>query len=337
MSPISIAGRARDTVPSRRPLDGGFKRDPAGNRAATKELVALGIYFLLVVSLSDVFNLRLGVELMTLVVAIAAVFISRAGRQFLRDWWYFLAGLIIWNLSGPVAAQSSFPAHLNFMLQTDRTLFLGHDPVSLIQLHLADGTHVNALDVITSLAYNLHVPEPYIAGYFLWRLNRLVYLQFSAAALLLLLVGFITFIVFPAVPPWAAAKWYGDVPGVVNRFGLTLRSHPLPFHGTPIFYLFTFKGDAIAAFPSEHAAFPLLELLAFSRCTGRWVVGALSVWVLFVLFTILYLGEHWVTDALAGYLYALVIFTAVLAISGWRRNQVLPGETLAGEVADVST
>jgi membrane-associated phospholipid phosphatase len=35
------------------------------------------------------------------------------------------------------------------------------------------------------------------------------------------------------------------------------------------------------------------------------------LWVVAVLFTILYLGEHWVTDALAGWIYGLVIFAGV--------------------------
>jgi hypothetical protein len=34
--------------------------------------------------------------------------------------------------------------------------------------------------------------------------------------------------------------------------------------------------------------------------------------VLWVLFTIVYLGEHWITDALGGYLYAGIIFADVL-------------------------
>jgi membrane-associated phospholipid phosphatase len=108
-----------------------------------------------------------------------------------------------------------------------------------------------------------------------------------------------------------ASQQLGKLAGVTNRFGIVLRAHPLPFHGTPLFYIFRFKGDAVAAFPSEHAAFPLIELLAFSRVCGKVVTFGLSIWVLFVLFTVIYLGEHWVIDAIAGYVYALAIFGSV--------------------------
>lgn len=276
--------------------------------------MALAFYFAALIAVTDVLNVRQGVELMTVAVAVAALAISRAGALFLRDWWFYLAGLILWNLSGPIAAYSPFPHHLDFMLNADRILFLGNDPVVMVQHALAKPGHVGPLDVLAAIAYNLHVPEPYIAGYFLWRLNRLVYLQFAASALALLVLGFLTFILIPAVPPWMASTWYGRLPHVFNGFGPVLRWHPLPFHGTPLFYLFKLRGDAVAAFPSEHAAFPLLECLAFSRVFRRgWL--PLLLWVGWTLFVIVYLGEHWVTDAVAGWLYAVIIFWAVRSLS----------------------
>jgi membrane-associated phospholipid phosphatase len=302
------------------------------------------IYFALLVGLTDLFNVRLGVELLSVSVFVAAWAVSRLPGQFIRDWWFLLVGLIMWNLSGPIAALSSFPSHLQFMLTVDRTLFLGHQPVRQIQLHLMS-PHVTWLDLLTAVAYNLHLAEPFIFGFLLWRLNRAVYFQFAASALILLVLGFITFILFPAVPPWMAAErlariggtyyttsWtdlqslrslgyahpyayvtsHGHVylPGVQNLFSRVLQWHPMPFHGTPLFYVFRFRGDAIAAMPSEHAAFPVLELLAFAR-VRRWYALPLGLWVAAVLFSVIYLGEHWVTDVVAGWLYAAVIFGAV--------------------------
>ncbi|GAC1444943.1 MAG: hypothetical protein NVSMB52_04830 [Chloroflexota bacterium] len=287
-------------------------------RAERKELVCLGLYFGSVVAITDILNVRLGVELLTLVVLAAATFVSKLPVQFLRDWWFLLLGLVLWNLSGPIGHTPHFPLHLDFMMRLDRVLFFGRDPVVIVQRQFAVSGHVNVLDVITAIAYNIHLAEPYFAAYFLWRLSRVVYFHFAAASLILLVVGFITFLVFPAVPPWMASGWYGRIPGVTNRFGPVLHAHPLPFHGTPLFQLFHFSGgDAVAAFPSEHAAFPMLEFLAFSRVSGKFVSGLLLGWVVWILFSIVYLGEHWVTDALAGYIYALVIFAFVRRMSGW--------------------
>lgn len=312
-------------------------------RANRIELLALAIYFLAVVGVTDYFNVRLGVELLSLSVFVAALAISRMPLAFLRDWWFFLAGMVMWNLSGAVAAGSPFPWHLDFMLNLDRAIGFGHVPAQLAQSHLATPGRLTWLDWVTAGIYNMHLPEPFIVAYFLWRLKRSAYFQFAASALVLLVLGFITFVVYPAVPPWLAAyelvhihgqylssrDWttlhdlgiahpvqyiqaHGRVylPGVQNLFGPVLAAHPRPFHGTPLFYIFKLRGDAVAAFPSEHAAFPLLELLAFGLVSKRVALGFV-LWVVAVLFTILYLGEHWVTDALAGWIYGLVIFAGV--------------------------
>jgi membrane-associated phospholipid phosphatase len=278
--------------------------------AGAREFVLLGAYFSAVVLATDILNVRLGVELLTVTVFLAALVISRRAVAFLRDWWFLLVGLVMWNLSGPIAGQSPFPRHLDFMLEIDRWLSLGHEPVASLQHHLTHGPQLQPLDWVTAFAYNLHLSEPYIAGYFLWRLNRAIYFQFAAAALTLLVVGFVTFIVFPAIPPWFASMRLHRLADVTNRFNLVVHAHPLPFHGTPIFYVFRFAGDAVAAFPSEHAAFPLLEFLAFRAAVGRKALPLL-LWVAFVLFTVVYLGEHWVTDVLAGWIYALVIFAII--------------------------
>src|SRR2546421_307485 len=100
----------------------------------------------------------------------------------------------MWRVSSSIAGHSPFPVHLDILINADRFLTLGHDPVLLIHDALADPTRLTPLDWITAVAYNLHLPEAYIAAYFLWRLSRAVYLQFVAAVLILLILGFITFI-----------------------------------------------------------------------------------------------------------------------------------------------
>lgn len=290
-----------------------FRSQSTPVRDRRGELGVLAVYFALVVVLADALNVRLGVELLTLMAVGAGVIVTRRPIDFLRDWWFLLIGLVMWNLSGPIAARSPFPWHLDFMLAFDRALFLGRDPVYVVQHAFWKPQHIGPLEVASSVVYNMHLAEPYIAGYFLWRLNRSLFFQFAAATLVLLVLGLVTFILFPAVPPWLAAKEFGKVVGVKNLFSQALLWHPLSFHGSPIFTLFKLRGDLVAAFPSEHAAFPLLELLAFYGISKR-TAWFFVPWIAAVTFSVVYLGEHWVADVVAGWLYALVIWFAIRAI-----------------------
>lgn len=297
----------------RSPVDD--ERIRAWKPATRREILLLAIYFASVVIVCDLLNIRLGAEYLTLMVVVAAVAISHAGRQFVRDWWVYLVGLLMWRFSGPIAGQSPFPVHLEILIKADRLLTAGHDPVLLIHDAFADPTHLRPLDWFTAIAYNFHLPEVYIAAYFLWRLSRAVYLQFVSAVLILLVLGFITFVLFPTMPPWMASSWFHRIPRIVNGFGRVLHAHPLPLIGEPIFYIWKLKGDPVAAIPSEHAAFPMLEFLALRKLFPR---GALLLlpWVLFVPFAVVYLGMHWLIDPLVGWIFAVLIFWFVSRVVG---------------------
>jgi membrane-associated phospholipid phosphatase len=58
-------------------------------------------------------------------------------------------------------------------------------------------------------------------------------------------------------------------------------------------------------------AYPLLAFLALRRAFGRvgWLALAYTV---FVAFSVIYTGDHWVIDAVAGMAYAYVAWYAVV-------------------------
>src|SRR5437764_291775 len=77
----------------------------------------------------------------------------------------------------------------------------------------------------------------------------------------------------------------------------------------------SFNPNRFAAFPSLHAAFPALAAVyAWRRYRPLSIV--LIVWSIAVLLAIVYLGEHYVVDALAGYVY---VAAATLLVEGFLR------------------
>jgi membrane-associated phospholipid phosphatase len=75
--------------------------------------------------------------------------------------------------------------------------------------------------------------------------------------------------------------------------------------------------NQFAAFPSLHAAFPALAAVyAWSRF--RPLAIGLVLWTAAVLVSIVYLGEHYVIDALDGFAYVAVAAITVETFTRWR-------------------
>ena len=73
------------------------------------------------------------------------------------------------------------------------------------------------------------------------------------------------------------------------------------------------KGYAndVAAMPSLHAAFALLFSLYLWRLVPRWWRPLLALYPLAMTFALVYSGEHYVVDCVAGWVYAVFAFSSV--------------------------
>jgi membrane-associated phospholipid phosphatase len=73
------------------------------------------------------------------------------------------------------------------------------------------------------------------------------------------------------------------------------------------------KGYAndVAAMPSLHSAFALLFSLYLWRLVPRYVRPVLALYPVVMSLALVYLGEHYVIDCVAGWVYAAVAFVSV--------------------------
>ena len=109
--------------------------------------------------------------------------------------------------------------------------------------------------------------------------------------------------------------------------------------------LMLFGPDVTFSFPSGHVLgacdFLLVTaFLVFSRRQNTWpaVVGFAAAAVGIVLASVsrLYLGYHWVSDALASLFISFVVLGAVIAVDTWRTARV-HGEQITGELSKADT
>lgn len=174
------------------------------------------------------------------------------------------------------------------------------------------GQHLHPfLDLISGVAYSLHLVIPIGFAFLVWFKDRELIRQFCWTILITNLFAFATFILLPTAPPWYVMK-YGLVPANWNvpadAVGL-LRCDQLL--GFPYFETMYQKNAWVfGAIPSMHAAFPFLVLLFAHRLFGKFIF-LIYIYMFLVWFAAVYLGHHYVIDLIAGVLYVLLAFWVV--------------------------
>jgi membrane-associated phospholipid phosphatase len=284
----------------------------------------LALYVLAVAAAFLYLNMRLTVEWVAIILFVAAILSGRA-LLFVRDWGVFIAVLLAWQLASPLATNFSFPWHLTQLIDADKLMFFGTVPTVWLQQHLYHPDKLEPWDVFAATMYMLHFLAPLAAGFALWLTNRDLFRKFAITFVIVALAGFATYIIYPAVPPWMAAyhlvrsgnqyvvnsAGHVYLPGVVNLFDAIFKHWYNPYHGTIFFSALHLKYDQVGAIPSEHAMYPMLFFLFLRRQFGRWAYLSL-IYIAGVLFSITYLGQHYLIDAVVGFVYAFAGYALVM-------------------------
>jgi membrane-associated phospholipid phosphatase len=289
-------------------------------------LILLAAYVLAVAVVFLYFNIPLLAEWVAVILCVGAIIAGRGGL-FFRDWGVFIVAVLAWQFTAPVATQLATPWHLTDLIAADRFLFHGIDPGSWLQARLYHPGVIEPWDVFAVTMYMLHFFTPLLVGFVLWLVNRDLFHRFAFGYVLVAAAGFATYIVYPAVPPWLAAKRlikvghiylrspHGHVylPHVRNLFDVVANHWYNPYNGQIQIGFLHQHIDQIGAMPSLHAAFPVLCLLFLRKQFGRVAYWGL-LYIVGITFSIVYLGQHYFIDALAGYAYAIAGYVLVMQV-----------------------
>src|ERR1700674_892362 len=166
--------------------------------------------------------------------------------------------------------------------------------------------------------YFMHFVLPIVVGFIFWLNSREHYGRYIAALLLMSFLSFVTYLFWPSAPPWYQLH---DVVKINDQTVHALWGYTLV---SPIYH--SFNSNPFAAFPSLHAAYPALAAVyAWQRY--RLLALGLVLWTTAVILSIVYLGEHYVVDALVAMLYVAAATMIVETVSRLRARRA----TAAGE------
>jgi membrane-associated phospholipid phosphatase len=245
---------------------------------------------------------------------------SRELPRMARDWLPLVGVLLVYDLLRGVADASGASVRVTPQIRIDAALFGRPVPTVWLQEHLwHGGASLRWWDYATWALHLSHFFFTFIALAVIWVWKREAFRRYATMVWVLALAGFATYVSYPAAPPWLAAQ-QGEM-GRANRIIDIVWHHiPIPRAGA-VFEHGRGYANNVAAMPSLHVAYAVLFSLYLWRLLPRIFRPLLAVYPFAMSVTLVYSGEHYVVDCLAGGLYAIVVFVAVSAVLNRLENR----------------
>jgi len=240
----------------------------------------------------------------TLFIGLLAIFVVLGqARVFIIRFAPFVLLLLAYDSFRGIA--DDLNTYVNFwpMISFDMNLFGGHLPTAVLQSWWWHGS-LSWYDFYFYFLYAIHFVMPVALAVLIWKLKPKMYWEFVIAIVGLSFMAFITYIIFPAAPPWMASDLHYIEP--IHRISSDIW-HAMGFEDFSKLYS-EISPNPVAAVPSLHSAYPLLFVLYFWRLFGVrktwWLLAyPISMWI-----GVVYLGEHYVFDFVAGALYTVAAY-----------------------------
>jgi hypothetical protein len=226
-------------------------------------------------------------------------------KEMLKHLLPFVALLLVYeSFRGLVPHLNS---HVNYLWMpgADRFLF-GTLPTVTLQQWWWHGT-VQWFDFVFYLAYMLHFIIPIGLALLIWKFRGKAYWEYVSSYLVVSFLAFLTFLVFPAAPPWLASDKGLIEP--ITRVSTNI-FNALGVQNFPSVYN-KISPNPVAAVPSLHAAYATLLVIFVYKLFGKkWALLA-CLYPLLIFVGTVYTGEHYAIDEILGILYAAGGFLAV--------------------------
>ncbi len=259
-------------------------------------------------------------------------YLSGTTRRFIIGFSVFIVFWIIFDFMKAFPNYHYNTVHIESIYRAEKHLFgIGHQanggngiPGGRLTPNEYWAAHSMAtLDILSGLFYLCWIPLPLaFAGYLFYK-DKTMFFRFALTFLLVNLLGFVIYYVYPAAPPWYVQQYgFGfnpHTPG--NTAGLGRWDSY--FHVSVFASLYAKSSNVFAAMPSLHASYPLTVLYYGVRARLRWANALFALIMLGIWFAAVYSSHHYVLDVLAGIscgCCGIALFNFLFERVGWFRR-----------------
>ena len=239
-----------------------------------------------------------------LVAVTAAIWLPELRLRRLRLWWFaYVAGIFLYTLLRALADETATPTRTEYVIDIDAFLFFGHVPSEWLQARLFDPGAISLLDYVSVAIHWSFFIAPHAAAVaiFLWR--RDLFGRYVALIAGTMWLGLLIFFLLPTNPPWLAGEMGRlDVVRIMDYVGAELSGGTYSSLSKSLG-----EPNSVAAMPSIHLG---VTFAMYLWARGRYprLAAAFLVYSVLMGAALVYLGEHYVADLLAGIGCAVIVF-----------------------------
>jgi membrane-associated phospholipid phosphatase len=252
-------------------------------------------------------------KILMILLVIMAVAVMGKVRFFLQDWFVFLGFVYLFDsFRGSIyiaTCRFGLPVHTLYVIRIEQLLFGGIPSVMLQNAFLRPypTSGFGWFEKLITVAHGSHFVAFLLVGFIIWLYRPRYFRFFKVSFYLSIFLGLFGYFAVPTVPPWMASAVFGLLPRII-RFNIIIYNMAIPDISSG------FDTNPIAAMPSLHAAFPFLCALILWRIY-RWKAWPFYLYAVLMLFAIVYTGDHYVTDVLAGIILGVFCYGLALALT----------------------
>lgn len=241
--------------------------------------------------------------------SLGVLYLAEGRRGAFGAWALYFVGFAVFAYVRGLADETGIDAGFGYAIELERTVFGGHVPTLVLQNALYTPGSVGLADGLAVGVHLSYFVVPHALALLLWMTRRRQFGRYALELLGAAYIGLAASFVLPTAPPWLAGQ-SGQLPfvhrlvhDVLNGVDPSLYRQGYDIVGT----------NAVAAMPSLHMAMTAVVVVGAWRL-GR-VFGLLATtYGLAMAFSLVYTGEHYGVDVLAGLATAAVSIAAASAL-----------------------
>jgi hypothetical protein len=254
-------------------------------------------------------NVAIITQVTAVLVSLGCLYIALGNGA--RSWAFYIVLFVLFAMLRAHADEIGTPVQYDYAITAEKALFLGWYPQTWLQDTFYTYPNLGVLEAYTMAVYLSYFFAPHIVALILWKWDRPNFRLFAPAFLITVYIGLIVCALVPTAPPWMASEAgklpvvYQIVPDILDAQAPGLYQAGENSAGS----------NAVAAMPSLHSAVPWLMAIAlwkyrYVRWPAVWYAASMS-------FAVVYLGEHYFVDAVAGLATAAIAWLSARRLLAW--------------------